>query len=101
MICQENVTTVINIMTPTEWKEHGEPIAILPEAGRCRHVADGFSVTFQKEVTFCNGEYKAAVYGIIHENEYHQVLWINYLGWPEGKCPKDTVAILQLLSLTK
>jgi protein tyrosine phosphatase len=100
MIWQENVATLINIMTLDEWKEYGEPIGILPETGKCRHVADGYTVTFQKEVN-CHPEYKVVVYGIIHENEYRQILWITYLGWPEGKCPNDTEAVLHLLSFTK
>uniref|UniRef100_A0A914Z870 Tyrosine-protein phosphatase domain-containing protein n=1 Tax=Panagrolaimus superbus TaxID=310955 RepID=A0A914Z870_9BILA len=100
MLWQEKVTTIINIMTMEEWKEYGDPIGLLPDTGRCRHVADGFTVTFQKEVN-CNPEYTVVIYGIIHENEYRQILWITYLGWPEGKCPKDTEAILQILSLTK
>uniref|UniRef100_A0AC34R4C2 Tyrosine-protein phosphatase domain-containing protein n=1 Tax=Panagrolaimus sp. JU765 TaxID=591449 RepID=A0AC34R4C2_9BILA len=101
MIWQESISTVVNIMTDSEMKEFCDPIGLLPEVGRCRHIADGFTVTFQKMVPGSSGDFKVFVYGLIHENEYRQMCWIQFYGWPEERAPLKTDGILQVLSLTK
>uniref|UniRef100_A0A7E4W9X0 Tyrosine-protein phosphatase domain-containing protein n=1 Tax=Panagrellus redivivus TaxID=6233 RepID=A0A7E4W9X0_PANRE len=101
MIWQESVSTVVNIMTESEFTDNVVAAGLVPTPGQCRHVADGYIVTFQKEVQSAHGDYRVVIYGLVHENDYRQLLWIDFRDWPEGKIPKGTSALLEVMSLIK
>uniref|UniRef100_A0A915DBY1 Tyrosine-protein phosphatase domain-containing protein n=1 Tax=Ditylenchus dipsaci TaxID=166011 RepID=A0A915DBY1_9BILA len=97
MIWDENVHSVLAILTDGEWNAFGRRLKLVPKQDGCLHKPDGMCIVFQQQVVV-SAFYSVICYGLSWKGVHRSVQWVQYSGWEHGRSPSETGSIWQIHS---